>query len=80
MPARYGVVALDLVLGLRPRRILASSCSSGLWVWLMSCDDGGIAGGGVDAAVAEQYLNDPDVGAVLQQVRGEAMAPMPHAA
>ena len=42
--------------------------------------DGGIAGGGVDAAVAEQYLNDPDVGAVLQQVRGEAMAPMPHAA
>jgi hypothetical protein len=30
--------------------------------------------------VAEQYLNDPDVGAVLQQVRGEAMAPMPHAA
>src|ERR1039457_781616 len=36
--------------------------------------DGGIAGGGVDAAVAEQYLNDPDVGAVLPQVRGEAIA------
>ena len=36
--------------------------------------DGGIPGGGVDAAVSEQHLNDADVGAVFQQVRGEGVA------
>ena len=36
--------------------------------------DGGVAGGGVDSAVAEQRLDDAEVGAVLQQVGGEAVA------
>jgi len=38
--------------------------------------DGGVAGGGIDPGVAEQRLNDPDVGAVFQQMRGKAMPPM----
>ena len=36
--------------------------------------DGGITGGGVDTAVAEQHLNDANIGAVLQQVSGERVA------
>jgi hypothetical protein len=33
----------------------------------------GVTGGGVDSTVAEQHLNDADIGAVLQQVSGEAV-------
>ena len=36
--------------------------------------DAGIASRGVDAAMSEEHLNDPDVFAVLQQMRGKAMA------
>jgi hypothetical protein len=39
-----------------------------------------IAGGGIDIGMAEQDLNDADIGSAFEQVRGEAMAPMPHAA
>ena len=35
--------------------------------------DGGVAGGGIDSGVAEQHLDDADIGAVLQQVSGEAV-------
>ncbi len=35
--------------------------------------NGGVTGCGVDAAVAEQRLNDTDVRSVFQQVRGEAV-------
>jgi len=34
----------------------------------------GIAGRGVDARVAEQHLDDAEVGAVFQQVSGETVA------
>ena len=34
---------------------------------------GGVAGGGIDSGVAQQYLDDAQVGAVLQQVRGKAV-------
>ena len=33
----------------------------------------GINLGGADAGVAEQFLDDPQVGAVLEQVRGKAV-------
>ena len=36
--------------------------------------DRGIARGGIDPAVAEQHLNDAEIGAVFQQVGGEAVA------
>jgi len=36
--------------------------------------DGGIAGRSVDALVAEQNLDDADIGAILQQMRGETVA------
>ena len=35
--------------------------------------DLGVARRGIDAAVAEQHLNDPSVGAVFQKMRGEAV-------
>ena len=35
--------------------------------------DLGVAGGGREVAVAEQHLDDADVGAALQQVGGEAV-------
>src|ERR1035441_4755432 len=34
---------------------------------------GGVAGGGIDSGVAQQDLDDADIGAVLQQVGGEAV-------
>jgi len=42
--------------------------------------DRGVVRGGVDALMTEQDLNDADIRAVLQQVRGEAVAPMPRSA
>ena len=36
--------------------------------------NGNVTGGGVDAAVAEQDLDDTDIGAVLQKMCGERMA------
>ena len=35
--------------------------------------DARVTGGGLDAAVAEQHLNDARIGALFQQVRGEAV-------
>ena len=40
--------------------------------------DAGVEGGGVELPVPEQHLDDPDVGVVLQQVRGEAVAQRMH--
>ena len=37
----------------------------------------GVDHGGADIAVAQQLLHGADVGARLQQVRGEGMAPIP---
>jgi len=37
----------------------------------------GVAGGGVDPAMSEQRLDDADIRAVFQQVRGEGVAPIP---
>jgi hypothetical protein len=42
--------------------------------------DGGVAGGGIDAAMAEQDLNGAEFGAAFEQVGGEAVPAMPHAA
>lgn len=39
--------------------------------------DPGVHGRGGDEAMAEQRLDDAHVSSVLQQVRGEAVAPMP---
>ncbi len=36
--------------------------------------DCGVACGGIDPAVAEQFLDEPDIGAVFQQVGGETVA------
>ena len=36
----------------------------------------GVHGGGLQALVSEQHLDDADVNLALQQVRGEAMPPM----
>ena len=38
---------------------------------------GGVAGGGVDAAMAEQDLDGAGVGAIFEQVSGEAVTAMP---
>jgi hypothetical protein len=62
----------DLRLALRA---LESTLSSGLTVaghHLRA--DASITRGGVDAAVAEQNLDDTDIGAVLQKMCGEGMA------
>jgi len=49
------------------------SVSSGLRVWLTTCGDTTVVMcGGVDAAMTQQHLDDADVGAVLQKMRGEA--------
>jgi hypothetical protein len=40
----------------------------------------GIEGGGVEFLGPEQHLNDPDVDLLFQQMRGEAVPPMPMSA
>ena len=40
----------------------------------------GIQGGGLQLLVPEQHLDDADVLPVLEQIRGEAVPLMPHAA
>jgi hypothetical protein len=36
--------------------------------------------GGFQVGVSKQHLDGGQIGAILQQVSGEAVAPMPHAA
>jgi len=42
--------------------------------------DPGVAGGGVDVAVAEQDLNNAEIGALFEQMSGEGVASMPRSA
>src|SRR5450432_2247765 len=85
LPVRRAVLSKDvgqlqgwLGQGLRPAIGFA-----GVGVHVVEWADGGghylrahasIPRGGVDAAVAEQNLDDTDIGAVLQQMCGEGMA------
>jgi|HubBroStandDraft_6_1064221.scaffolds.fasta_scaffold286727_2 hypothetical protein len=87
-PAPGGAVAMEDVRDLQPRAAHAAGLRSGsrrpLGQWCEPVEraghatdravgDAGVKGRGVELGVAEQHLDDADVGVLLQQVRGEAV-------